>query len=478
MSYITINGLQSTPKMIMSFWFRVPQKSIDAQAAYVASFGGTDASAPLNGCLPLVVFGNKGTSGMGGTSERIIIDLNNTVSVVQNLSGDVMTYTAAIISVSNYHTVVTHTHNENISFIMQDSPQQDSYDKYVPANDQKPTEPSFIGVDCSDPENPRLYVNIESAKKATCTGMALDTTHSTHTITAPSPFAYTVGVYQTEGDTIPFGGPLAIDPATEVVNISTVHEIYGPDGTVEIPDITDTDISDQTETETGAIFSDNNIDVSADEWHNLIVAVNFTPVQTHGKSSNFEDYGPSKTAWVESSAQLFVALDDVNYRGFDLSSQWVYNSAFDYNDNGNAVITRLGDNVAGSQPPRTHDGIILPASTYLLSSPTINFGGAPFGVPATATYVPSIHECEMGSMQLFTGVFDDPAKLVVRRLFIKEPDDKGVQKPAKRKAAEKYFGREPDVKLFTFGSWTKPEIATGQIDKYKPTPNLGGDQGV
>ena len=203
------------------------------------------------------------------------------------------------------------------------------------------------------------------------------------------------------------------------------------------------------------IYSDQ-IDITPDHWHHLLVSVELQTIATHGG-----EWSGSIAEFVDSAAKLYVALDDVNYTGWDAFSNWTEG---DPND----VITDGAYEVAGTSPDRDTGAI----ASYSVSDLTIPCEGQPLGIPGTKGAVAKIHAVEMAELQIFTGVSLDPGEMRNRRAFI---DADGLPVPAvetQRKddagnpifdeagnpvmdppPAEKLLGKKPDVLLHGSGDW-------------------------
>jgi hypothetical protein len=54
MSYLSVENLDEFKQAVISLWFKVPQKAIDKAKE---NYSDADPAPPLNGIVPLVVFG-------------------------------------------------------------------------------------------------------------------------------------------------------------------------------------------------------------------------------------------------------------------------------------------------------------------------------------------------------------------------------------------------------------------------------------
>jgi hypothetical protein len=237
--------------------------------------------------------------------------------------------------------------------------------------------------------------------------------------------------------------------------------------------------------------------VTPDVWHHLLLSFDLTTaITTRGNYVVLHtagDPGPYPSpetvgARTTGACKMWIALDDENLTQKKLSSYWPSGSA-----DGNAIITVNGFSVATehdvySDPGAVDDceGNLMHAYDVPLGTPQYDFTPQPFaisplGLPAHGDYWSQVKHCEMGELQIFTGVSVDTASLDVRRAFI---TDKG--KPAAMSKAADLFGKGPEVKLHGSSNWkvgrntgtTAPdppqaEVHVGKIKTFKPNPELG-----
>jgi hypothetical protein len=413
MSYLTLpSGISNFSRAVISFWFRVPQRSLDAAAAaFTDNYTGPP---PLfNGIMPLAVMAKEGSFQPFATTQTEVPDPEG--------------------GHTGIFTQVT-----------------------TPSGNPLPTNPVCIGLDCSvmAPPNtgtaPYLYANFETSQKAVASSYEWDMR--------------------------------TFDPST-YVDVSAI-------------------VLDNT-----AAISGTNIYLAlsgsgADQWHHVLISINLQTTQTHGTAYG-ESYTGRLADYVDSGSQLFIALDDVNYTGFDLSNQFP-NGSSDLN----MVIPVEAIDVAGT--PQTTDPYnsyptIVPIGgvpQYLLSNPLVMTSGQPLGFPAAAAYVDHILNVELAEFQMWTGVTFNTGIEANRRAFIDyRRDSKGVPildkngkltlVPVDPAKAANLIGRKPNVELHKSGNWIKgnntgstgvgtdgkPISAgqfkpTGVIKKYKPDPSI------
>lgn len=259
----------------------------------------------------------------------------------------------------------------------------------------------------------------------------------------------------------------------------------------------------------------------ADKWHHLLISCDLTnSISTIATAGTIAD-------GVISYNRLWVALDDVNYTGFDAFPNWP-GPPLDVN----ATITNTTFNVAAAPTPSVEDislaGIAVPdsfklggfldpsSSLQLLSTggvitPTASLPAVPIpvnevGIPASKEFVNNIYRCEMAEFQMFTGVSMDTGVTANRRAFI-APNKKGQLAPVTSiapglprdplagtdpvalinpSAPIKLLGKKPVVALVNRSSnWitgldtgtaakgAPPMSSAGKIIPYFPSPRLG-----
>jgi hypothetical protein len=329
-----------------------------------------------------------------------------------------------------------------------------------------PTDPTFIGLVCGGGKA-TLQVNFETAMPPAVAGFAFNDAISPGPATPETSAAGNAvnGTTITTGCSQPVGLPLPFwDIETTSDLVSTPPPVPTSSG---LPAHTYSDISSILINATGAIYSDV-IEVTTNHWHHVLVSVDLREI--------IIDHG------IQNAAQLFVALDDTNYTGFDLSSDSV---------GANYVLTDGALRTLHKSPQLGDKGQILGVPQYNIKNPVVPSGGSPLGLPATPQFVNNIHHVEMAEFQMWTGITLDTGKEENRRLFIDfERDDKGEPvdeelKPVSPKIAEKALGKRPDVMLHGSSKWKAGRNAgtagalkpAGRIITYKPDPNLHGEQG-
>lgn len=491
MSYLQLDaGLPDFTKLVLSLWFRVPQASTDAAAA---AWTGADG-AMFDGIIPLVVLGKKGK---GDTPVQVSIEevlaYEGTQFTVIGITGGTFDYEQIgggqceeLYGPFSYRVEGTLNVNLGASVV----PGQPSHG-YVDQRTIYPTgpgpdlNPSFIGLDCTG-GLVTLFVNFETAQVPVVSEYAFNEA-ITPGESRPRPGegpSFQQGTRITQWCSEPFG--LLIDPVgeTEPEEISdTVTTVTAPSGTYTGDYISSyTDISGMIRNATGAIHNNvNSIAIMPDHWHHLLVSVDLQTIESHGGEADGDI-----VAFVDGASKLFVAVDDVNYTGLDLSNNWVQGGDL------NAVISDGAFEIAGTRPPIGNDGEPLGTPHYTLSSPKVPNNGEPLGVPATTQFVGKILPVEMAELQIFTGVSVDTGVMSNRRAFIDgdgkpvSPSPPPVDGELPTPPAETLLGKKPEILLHGSGKWiagtntgapAAPLVPTGKIIAYSPDPSLHGPQG-
>jgi hypothetical protein len=508
MSYLQLdNGIPDFSQAVMSFWFRVPKASLTAAAAAYTG----DPGAVLDGIIPLVVMGEKGT-GQIPTSDFLEHTLYS-VSTGYTAAGLSFTETTTVLGPCPAHGTgssecqVTNSYSPAGTFVPTGPDYQyQDIRTFEASGEAPPTDPTFIGVLCGGPiSEPRLLVNFETNKKPTASSCNYEKSSTMGSATSspgdPSQ-AFRQGDVVVTGCSIPFGLPV---PFYDIVTTDGTHMVNPPDSTVAVAHSTYSDISELFVCKTGAIYSDK-VPITPDDWHHVLICVDLRTIQTHGRASPGE-LSKTQGEFVDSAARIFVALDDVNYTGSDLSGNWP--NGFDLN----GVITEDALSVAGSNPVLDDDGNPVGTPQYLLDSPSVPCGGHPLGLPGSNLFMDNIYPVEMAEFQMWTGVTLDTGIETNRRAFISRggtPADP-LKKPnppppsplppgwvPPPKGPQELLGKEAEILLHGSGNWIngkntgkviklneigKPSSVaaeqfkpTGSIVSYSPDPSLHGAQ--
>lgn len=415
MSYTSVAGPSSARQMLLSFWFRVPAASLEGK-----------------GTIPLLVFGDKGKSGGTYTNEPYTLKIEYTEYEITSYPIPQFSWHGEPQTPDEFHEKVSiQWDNGSVTFGAFTGYDARSGTKTHYTAGGQPTYPSYIGIDCSG-DTPQLVINLESGKKP----KVEDDRQSVWAVDfKPSPGGDSdrIAWVHTERS---LSGVLGVVGFVSVESSEVQTIQYFPAGDSWFFYGKDEPLPGDAAS--GALYNAGPT-VTADEWHHLLVYADFSSVIVVDGQT-------------QAAATLRIAYDDQDIQSNDLT-YWADNGRPD------AVTTAEG----------------FRADNYQLENPGIAFAGKPLGMPANAEFAGTIKMCEMGMMQMWVGMDVGLSGTALRRLFIKEPDDNGVQRPASRKKPVEAFGRKPDISFFRLKDWRNS--GTGQIDLYKPAPNLGGDQG-
>jgi hypothetical protein len=421
MSYLTTPELKSFQKAVISFWFRVPQASLDAaQKEYDDFYAGDnrDDPPPLLGLVPLVVFGKEGTSNTTAEPNNTVEALTTSTAVhtcVEQASDsfDGTTLTMTAWSECEDHTNVRIYYKDTITY------------SAIPG---KPTNPSFIAIDGYG----NLQINFESTQIGDVV-LAYDITSSTSAYYTQETIneCYTFSIVGYCGDynntvvnTGGFFGLLTLvftllgwRLATSVTNVyidegsspRVEHPqqwIYGP-----IPG----------DMGTGAIkFTPGRL--AADAWHHVLISVDMTG----GSASTGYAVGGDPTfeaavSRITKTSTLYVAIDDVNHP----TGGYLFPGTNKVVTGGASTVAIMGQAIDYNAYPEFIG--IGPVPSYSLDNMTVP--AAEVGIPSVGTYVDKVRKVEMAEFMMFTGVTLDTSIEKNRRLFITAPDKNGAQFP-------------------------------------------------
>lgn len=407
---------------VISFWFRVPQASVDAAlAAFHDNAQPIDApgvypppTTPLNGIIPLVTFGERSVRADGPRAHNFDLAFTRQVRGYVIHGGDGGPVTTQLPGVSGR----SPSGNSPFGYypFREDWNLGTSYSGPTelpePAVEpvlqfSAPTEPtlpgamSFIGVNVNG-DTPRLCVRLQTNQIPVVANWASQVDSIEGAVSnGAGGRLYTQGTRVYGGDFDFFGALTGV-----YFEISSdVHDVVAPPPTgAEHPDIHHyADVTDLFFRSTEEIGS-NVIPVTPDKWHHVMISVDLPSIRTHGMASNDETADTAK--YVDSYPRLFIALDDVNKTGFDLSDDHV-----DGLDD-NAVLPFYAARVAGAGPDDQ-----LGMATYSLADPTLSVRGI-IGFPADPRAADSIYKVELAEFQMYTGVMLDTGVEDNRRLFI------------------------------------------------------------
>lgn len=472
MSFLTLpNGIPDFGKAVISFWFRVPQASLDAAAAdetapyYVSP-------PPLFRCIPLLTFGKEEIGlGLAGNSTNVT------------------TGGADIVFVTNY------------------TPQYPQYS----------LDPCQVAINCFN--EPRLQFNIQMARDNPATAINYASYPSMDSFLSHSGFIAVMSPGEIEA-----WENLVMTPGSGV----TKHAEQPLPGTANRKDYFDqvnsiVDISADYMAEAPEFFYvQTEVVIKPDTWHHLLLSFDVSrAVIAQSPPFNPSD-APFSTFWnnaaqgVSSHALLWYALDDVDYRGRAVGLPYpkyhLGPYSVDYDLSG---FTEAQGDPNGILTYTAFDIATTGADQFLLNYPTVpityNFTPKPIsgkdqmGLPASDRYKQRVYRVEMAEFQMFTGVTLDTGKEKNRRAFIDadgnpvDPTKGTKDDPDGPAPAEKLLGKKPDVLLHGSDDWKEgantgttgirieknPDgrdnvvkipsgqfIPTGGIEQYEPDPEL------
>ena len=388
----------------------------------------------------------------------------------------------------------------NIFATIPGGPDQQPYSFFTGGTIQD-VDPGYIGVDCTG-SRPRLSINVPFplSNAADYVG-ALPTPASGGSASDPWIECFDLGPACDGED----GAPLYLEAGCIEPNsrgqANTSTTVYEGMAQVIIGNRPETfrllPISSAGDYSGSNTFDDYaGIEVTPDHWHNLIFTADFTGrVSVTGRYSGAAGE-QAEGGGVSSACRIGIAFDDKVYTKKEMSFYWPDGGGPNDIISDSALYVRNYGTGSGTFGPTkncqggtttTHFVQVRPQ--YDLRPTNVPFADGPIGFPAAAEYSSAIKRVEEGEFFMFTDEWFDVNKDKNRRIFITE---KG--KPAPTHLAEEFFGRKPEVKLHgarnwqigkntgTYGGDAEEDAefvgsAVGDIERYKPDPNLYGDQG-
>jgi hypothetical protein len=498
MGYLHVDNstLPDFTKAIISVWFRVPQFSAVAAKAvsddWYSSSTGKTLPPPLLGIVPLVVLGPDGSFQDAKSTDSFaprLVEYPTAIGppgLTQSISGDT-TLVSDTRPAFNVEVIVTrHDYNEPGPTLIP-LPPETFYGQVrltAPDGPPQPTNPTVIGIDCTF-QDPAVYVNFQTNEKGSAANYAIDTQ------------SITPGTLSGGYLTFPRASYL-ITTTFQGVGQSTTTEVLDPPHDVTIgsapvtigPTYNQVDVSNIALSTTAAITTNASIVVEPDVWNHLLVSIDLETMATHGFDA--VDTIPPYVTFFDSWSNLYIALNDKNYIGFDLTNNWTENP-----NEPNATVNDDALSVAdspsqGDQNSDPSNFGYFPKPTYRISDPTVPCSDEPMGLPATTKYVKDIYDVDMAEFQMWVGQSIDTADEAMRRLFV-APDKKGRMTPVKPSVAAAKLG-QPDILIHRTGNWEKGKntgkiglnfdgsikqsgqfVPKGTIIKFRPDPILTGD---
>jgi hypothetical protein len=481
-SYLTLpDGIPSFSRAVFSLWFRVPQASIDAA---IAGYDPDAGPQPFAGIIPILTFGQAVKQKRYTYETGPVLD----------------THTVHRLQWFNHPTCAWVEYASNL---VTDQP---AIWHFTGVEDD--IESSFIGVDCTS-GTPVLSVNAQMPDNATLDG------------SWPYPIAISADAYY--GYDTPFIGgepPCANPPAVDVdgnlvpFTDWTQTTTYASGGPVVLGNAPERFRNQYAGGPSGGPATPTPV-ITADTWHHLLWSLDLTEyVDVRGVLMPSGASPPPPPGSVYNACRMWIALDDVNLTGADLSYYWPEG----YTDP-NAILTPSAyetlhtveyydnyndgpiDNGEGNYIYHVGLGLNAASCTYYPS--LVPAHDLKLGIPATDDYTARIQHVMLAELQMFTGIHLETGITANRRAFI-SADGKPVN-PHKLATPEDpqqgsiaLLGKTPDVLLHGTGDWktgtnTGPDYVpnpgppppetipdpvhkltpTGKIDGYTPNPALG-----
>ncbi|MES5483566.1 hypothetical protein QMZ05_12480 [Bradyrhizobium sp. INPA03-11B] len=445
-------GIAAFSQGVISVFFRVPAASISAAKAF---FDADDVGVPMSGIIPLIVFGKRGEyqnvnpgrpATIGDPGASIVGSYQDHHMVPDTSSNPVTGYTEASGSPVTINQVQTRTVTNG-----------------SPGN----SDPSYIGLDCRS-GTPRLRVHLETDEKPTIAWFAYDMTGYTST------------------DTYNYN-------PTTVTDVSGFHFVPH----AAIPNVTRT----QTMTDasmvgyvTAAYDALTTPTITGDVWHHALVSFDLSiACKTNGTRSTTNESGAPTdppqniNAGTVSAPRIWVALDDGNLTGSDLSQYWPAGAS-----DRNIVLTSEATSVAvkqnltggtahlenfpGASDPQPYtitNTISVGEPSYSVGPSVIPAGTASIGIPAPGAYENIIQDIILVDVQVYTGKTIDTGIESKRRSFIS-----ATGKPVDPSLAIAAMGKRPEVFFQTAGDWSSGVnrgtagnfVKTGTFTAFTPVP--------
>ncbi len=507
--------------MVLAFWFRIPQASIDAAKAAYQAWSDADSASPTGiappkmvGRIPLLQF-NPADLNYYKTESYVS---SSSTSENQQWSWRGLPHCDWISAPT---TLIPH----NFASWRTTNP-------FTNPDLTRTVDPSYIAIDIrNDDRKPILVFNFQydSPADKAITGDYVDQLGATiphydaYFVTSPAFFDTPPPNPPTTGDCFP---PVTVERSADLYYYQvapTVGELYTK--TIDYAPFEGFDRPLQrfgTLMRSGArTFGDspriiNNqysydpakisgMEITANHWHQVTFSFNLRRIASKGKllgntpppgfgslTPGLPNQYPGLDSYgtVQSSAEIFMSLDDVNLTRRQIS-------LFNEDGKDNSFLTQTGYQTYRGGMGNTD--LTYPDShghyerwiTTGAKQPIYEF--TPPKLPMSTLYLPgneltTLH-CELAELQGYTDVTADTSIEDIRRLFVTK---KG--KPVPMGKAAEYFGKEPELKLHGSSNWKKAhntgtlgepdpnlrainETATGKILTYKPNPNLYDDQG-
>lgn len=453
MGYLEMpSGIANFSRAVISVWFRLPQDSIDAAKAF---FDADITGIPLSGIIPLIILGKK------GQSQGVILGHPAT-------EGDpgaevVGTYLHHWMVPEAADPVTGYDNNTGYPIVI-----KEVWTSTTTSGGVRDLNPSCIGIDCTG-SSPILYINLETGDQPTVAWRFFDETEFT------------------SGDTWIYTPNTAVD---------TTGLHFVPHGA--IPDVT----RSQTMTDasmvgftTAAYSATAAPTFESEKWYHLLVSFDLsTACQTHGTTTTANDSGPigsphSVKDGTDSAPRIWVALDDTNQTGSNLSPYWppgasdpnivltpeAYDVATRMNVTGGIAHRENlpADPNGDTQPWTITNTVSVGTPSYAVGPSSIPSSGFALGAPGHTEFADIIQKVDVADFQVFTDVSLDTGVESNRRAFISTS-----KKPVSPTAAAALLGKPPEIFYQTTSDWTTGTnrgtggnaTKTGTVNVFTPAP--------
>jgi hypothetical protein len=467
MSYLTIPNLNSFDKAVISFWFRVPQASLDAAGAQADA--DTEGTERLSGLVPLVVFGKEGTSRATAEPSNQSEPLTTSTAVNQCIehASDALEGNAAVAG-SVYH---MYYWPECDSFTSERTYYKSTIS--YSAKPGKPTNPSYIAID----RYGNLQINFESVETGDVVlpydiTSVTDKYYTQETVNECWTFSEAIGCETLEQTVVSGGGFWGL--------LTILFSILAFRLTTAVPDVLiDQGSSPREEHKastaygpvpgdagTGAISFSPPVNLDADKWHHVLVSIDMSGGSASTGIPAGGSYSFADVSRISATSTMYVAIDDVNYPTggnlFPDTNKVVTGSAVTIAFTGQAINY---DNYPNITPAG-------PVPSYSLANMSVP--AAEVGIPSVKTYVDKIRHVEMAEFLIFTGVTLDTSVEKNRRLFITgkgEPvNPTPIMIPVAKTAVGDPATWEPGADVSAFISQGSDPSAIGSGNKLLGTP--------
>jgi hypothetical protein len=483
MSYLQLpNGIPDFSQAIISFWFRVPQTSINAlQARNTADFA-TSPYPRLAGIMPLVTFG------------QLFEGRQSELTWPQDASYQYIfwEYEGPAAGGLGWQRQI----DEPPHIVYSTGP-------VLRQSEAIYSNPCYVGIALDGDGQPFLNVFLQTK----------DMGEPSWLYALPHYFI-TDQNYGVVTGTLELQNPMSAWDGAECVTDSTAPNnpwIYTQ---------TWTDASREWMPELDSFRAGSNkMKIIPDQWHHVLLSFDLVSSNTSGSYFVTDGTACAHSIQTQTSfpslgdaSKIWIAFDDVNYTGGDLRGFSTDFGSFPVDLGKNDMISRFTmmtyltiqqeqHIIEWAQQCSVQDRIMTGAGvpSYTYPANPLPASGQPFGIPAAANVSDKILHVEMAEFQMWVGKTLDTGDVKNRRAFI-DANGKPVPPNKQPTANDPTSGSiallgKPDVTLHGSGNWVKGHNtgttgtdadgkdipsgqfkATGKIKAYRPDPSLHGPQ--